>query len=103
MTNLLLVGILSLNFIFEVQLERLILHLDVLNLTLKLSHRSLLAVQFSVHLLDSLALFLLDMIHAGHDVRLSLVQLLVLFLQVCETVLQRIYRVLLAIIDIFIV
>ena len=100
---MLLVGILTLDFILEVKLERLVLHLDVLDFTLESGHVALLPVQLDVHLVESLSLLLFDLLHACIYRSFPKIQLLVFVFEVGETVFQGKDRVLLAFIDIFVV
>ena len=103
LANLLLILVFVLNLILEVELERLVLPRDVLNLLLQFAHITLLHVQLFVKVFESLPLLLLDLLHALVDGLFTDVELLVFVFQIGETVFQRVNRILLAIIDILVV
>ena len=63
LTDLLLISVLALDLILEVKFKSLVLHLNILDLTLECSHMALLSVQLGVHLLKSLLLLFLDSFH----------------------------------------
>ena len=98
-----MVSVLAFNLIFEVEFKRLVLYLDVLDITLKFSHMALLFVQLNVHLIERLFLLFLHSFHRCGNVIFSFIQLLVLLLEVRESVFERIDRVLLTIIAILVV
>lgn len=80
LADLLVIGILALDFIFKVLLQGLVLHLDALNLALETSHHLLLLKKSSVHFIDLSAFVLLYVVHLSLNSIFALEKRLVLFL-----------------------
>ena len=81
---MLVVCVLALDLLLEVLLKLMVLLLNVLELLLKLCHFLLLGQKLFCHLGECALLVLLDLLHACIDSILTVVQLLVLALQVDE-------------------
>ena len=80
LTNLSSVRVFTLNFIFEILLQGLVLLLNAFNVSLQVAHYPLLLVEFGCHLSKGLPLVFFDLLHAGVDCSLTLVQLFVFIL-----------------------
>ena len=103
LADLLVVGVFALDFVFEVLLERLVLHLDVLDLKLQRGHLALLVVELGRHGRQLLPLVLLHLLHGLVNVFLLVVQLFVFVFKVYEAPAQTFDAEAVVVVDVLVV